>query len=172
MCFTAGFLFPLAAWATSAQLAALSPDVRALLTAASGRRQSFVADLVPPMAWVAAASLLGFVANQLLDAHPLVGQRRLLGLVLRLVTGSAGIALGLAVHARQLTRGTTGLLILGVAMVSVLVPWLPPEGPVLRAWADGLRHPTGFEQVWAIAGPLLATAVLLAVAARWRRRLL
>lgn len=175
MTFTAAFLFPLAAWATAAQLAALSPDVRALLTAASGRRQAFVADLVPALAWVVAAALLGFVANQVLDAHPahqppLVWQRRLLGLLLHLLTGACGVGLALAAHARQLTRGTTGLLVLGVATVSLLVPLLPPEGPVLRAWADALRQPSALQQVWAVAGPLLVTAGLLLLAALWRRR--
>lgn len=175
MCFTAAFLFPVAAWATAAQLAAMSPDVRALLTAASGRRQAFIADLVPPLAWVAVASLLGFIANQVLDAHPLgvqhplAWQRRALGLLLHIVLGSSGVALALVGHARQLTRGTTGLLVLGVAMVSVLLPLLPPEGPVLRAWADAQRQPSGFEQVWALAGPLLVTALLLSVAWIWRR---
>lgn len=116
MAFTSAFLFPIAAWATAAQLAAMSPDVRALLTAASGRRQAFIADLVPPLAWVAVASLLGFIANQVLDAHPLgvqhplAWQRRALGLLLHVVAGSSGVGLALAAHARQLTRGTTGLV--------------------------------------------------------------
>lgn len=175
MCFTAAFLFPLAAWATAAQLAAMSPDVRALITAASGFRRAFVAEVVPPLVWVVGASVLGFLANQLFDAHPIGGhplawQRRLLGLVLHLATGAGGVALAMVAHARQLTRGATGLLILGVAMGSVLQPLLPPEGPVLRAWADAARQPTGFEQVWALLGPLLATGLLLAAAARWRRR--
>ncbi len=176
MCFTAAIMFPIAAAATTAQLTAMSPDVRMLLTAASGRRQAFLADLIPPMVWVTVASLIGFVANQVLGAHPsgvqhpLVWQRRLLGLVLHVVAGGSGVGLALAAHARGLTRGTTALLVLSVAILSLLVPLVPPEGPILKAWGDAQRQPTTVQQVWALTGPLLAAAMLLTRAWMWRRR--
>jgi hypothetical protein len=169
---TAVLLFPIAAWATAAGLAATSEDVRALLTAAIGRPATLLCDAVPALAWLVAAAALGVAAPLLFDPHPAPPGQRLLGLALHLCSGVSGTALAFFLSALRTSRGAQTLLIVAAAVASALVPYLPPIRPLLQAWSAP-DHPAGPAlQVWSVLGPVLLAAVLgLGTAALRRHRL-
>lgn len=167
---TAAALFPLAAWAGAAQLAATNRDLRALLTAACGRPRTLLADAIPLLLWTTGAAVLGTLAALILDPNPAPAGDYLLGGALNLLAGGCGAALALAAHARQLTRGGTAALILAATLASLLLPGVPPAGPALRAWADPAHPPGAGPALWAVLGPAAATLLLTATAAASRAR--
>ncbi|NYJ08847.1 hypothetical protein [Petropleomorpha daqingensis] len=169
MAFTAALLFPVAAWATAAMLAAGSDDLRAVLTAADGRGRVLVADTALPLAWVAGAALTGVLAPLLFDPHPAPATSYLLGALLHVLCGAAGAALALLLHALRVRPGVQLLVVVLTGLVSGRLAVLPPIGPVLAAWS-GDADPAPAAAVWSFAGPLLATAGLVVAAARTRRR--
>jgi hypothetical protein len=172
MAVTAAALYPIAAWAGAAQLAGTSRELRAVLTAACGWPRTLLADAVPPLLWLAGASLFGVLANVVFDPHPASLPQVLLGAALHLLCGAAGVALALAAHARNLSRGATPVVILAATLASLLVDRVPPAGPILRAWADPGRPPSVLAGTWAILGPLALTAALaLATGTARRHRL-
>jgi hypothetical protein len=167
---TGAALFPISAWATSAQLAATSDDLRALLTAANGRRHTLLADALPPLLWVGGAAVAGVLAAAVFDPHPAPLRHFLLGAAVHLLAGACGTALALATHAYRLTRGTTAGTIVAATVATLLVRQLPPAGTALYAWSDP-GHPRGTATaVWALLGPALLAAALLAGAAAARNR--
>jgi hypothetical protein len=169
---TAAALFPLAAWAGAAHLTSTSEDLRALLTAASGRHRALLADAVPPLLWTAAAAATGTLAAVVFDPHPAPPRDYLLGAALHLLAGVTGAALALTAHALRLTRGGTALLILTATVATLLLPGFPPAGPALHAWADPAHQPGAAAALWATFSPLAATAALaIATAAARARRL-
>ena len=169
MAFTAALLFPVAAWAAAAMLAAGSDDLRAVLTAADGRGRVLAADCALPSAWLAGAALTGVLAPLLFDPHPAPATTFLLGAALHLLCGAAGAALALLLHALRLAPGVQLLVVVLVGLGSGRVGVLPPMGPVLSAWS-GDAEPGAAAAVWSFAGPLVLTAGLLLGAAGVRRR--
>jgi hypothetical protein len=126
LAFTAATLLPLAAWATGGHLAATSADLRQVLTAADGRARVLVADALPPLAWVLAATAAGVLANVVGDPRPAAVSARLLGALLHMVCGGVGLALGLVLHAGHVSRGVQALVVLAVTLASARLSWLPP----------------------------------------------
>ena len=169
MAATAAVLFPIAAWATAASLAATSDDLRALFTAANGRARTLVTDALPGSLWTSAAGALGVAANLVLDPHPAPLQHRVVGLALHLACGLTGVALALATTALGLTRGAQTLTIIAAALASALVPLVPPVRPVLAAWSGSRLPPSAWLGVWSLLGPLLLTAALTAATLVLRR---
>jgi hypothetical protein len=169
LAFTAAVLLPVAAWATAAQLAATSADLRQVLTAADGRGRVLVADAVPPLLWVLVATGAGVLANAVLDPHPAPLTDRLLGVLLHLACGAVGAALAFALHAGHVTRGVQALVVVAASLASARLAWLPPAGPVLSTWGAG-ADPGPLVAVGALVGPVLMTAGLLVVTLWLRRR--
>lgn len=169
MAVTAAGLFPVAAWATAAHLAASSEDLRALLVAADGRVRALAVDLVPPALAVTLAAGAGVAAAALFDPRPAPAASFLLAAGLHLLCGAAGIGLAAVLHALRLARGTQLLVVVAAALASARLAWLPPAGPVLAAWMS--EHPVSAGRTaWALTGPLLVTALLLAGTERLRCR--
>lgn len=166
---TAALLLPISAWATAAHLAATSADLRQVLTAANGPVRALLADAVPVLAWLAAATAAGVAANVVLDPHPAPVGARLLGAGLHLLCGCVGGALGMVLHGVGVTRGVQVLVVVAVSLASARLSWLPPAGPVLSTWGTG-EPPGTLAATWALGGPLLVTAGLLMVTLRCRRR--
>jgi hypothetical protein len=166
---TASVLLPIAAWATAAQLAATSADLRQVLTAADGRARVLIADALPPLLWVLAATAVGVLANAVLDPHPAPLTDRLLGALLHLLCGVVGAALALALHAGHVTRGVQALVVVAASLASARLGGLPPAGPVLSTWGAG-EPPGPLVAGWALTGPVLVTAGLLTVTLWLRRR--
>ena len=169
MAFTAALLFPVAAWATAAMLAAVSQDLRAVLTAADGRVRVLAIDLALPLAWIVGAALTGVLAPLLFDPHPAPATTFGLGAVLHVLCGAAGAALALLLHALRVSRGVQLLVVVLAGLVSGRLALLPPIGPVLAAWS-GDAAPGAGRAVWSFAGPVVITAALVAGAAAVRRR--
>lgn len=169
MAVTAAALLPVAAWATAASLAATSEDLRAVLTAADGRPRVLVVDALGPLLFVVAAAVLGVLAALVFDPHPAALSGWLLGGLLHLLCGAVGVALALLLHAAGLARGTQALVVIAASLASGRLRWLPPDGPVLSGWGAD-RDPSPVLAAWAIAGPVVVTALLLAGAAVLRRR--
>lgn len=170
MATTAAVLFPIAAWAAAAHLAATSDDLRAVLTAATGRPVALLLDAVPPLIWLIGAAVTGVAAAALFDPHPAPPVHWLLGVALHLLSGLVGVALALSLQALRQTRGGQSLTILAAALASALVPFLPPIRPLLQAWSAA-DHPAGTAlEVWSLLGPVVLTAVLTALAGLLRRR--
>ncbi|WP_138760281.1 hypothetical protein [Modestobacter altitudinis] len=166
---TAALLLPVSAWATAAHLAATSADLRQVLVAADGPVRTLVADAVPALLWLLAATAAGVLADVAADPHPAPVGVRLLGALLHLLCGCVGVALALALHAGRVTRGVQALVVVAVSLASARSPWLPPAGPVLSTWGSG-EQPGVLLAGWAMGGPVLVTAGLLAVTLRCRRR--
>ena len=166
---TAAVLLPVSAWASAAHLAATSGDLRQVLTAANGRARVLVADALPPLGWVLAATAAAVLGNVVLDRNPAPATDRLLGLLLHLGCGLVGVALALALHAGRVTRGVQALVVVAASLASARVAWLPPAGPVLSSWGAG-GHPGLLAAAWALGGPLVVTAGLLLLTLRLRRR--
>ena len=169
LAFTAAALTPIAAWAAAASLAATSPDLRQLLTAANGHPRVLLADAVPSVLWVLGATVAGSAAPWLLDPHPAPWTDRLLGAVFHLLCGCVGIAIALALHAAGVTRGVQTLVVAAGSLASARVAWLPPAGPVLSLWGAGERPGWGAGG-WALLGPFVVASGLLVVTLRFRRR--
>jgi hypothetical protein len=169
MAFTAALLFPVAAWAAAAMLAAGSDDLRAVLTAADGRARVLAVDLALPLAWVVGAALTGVLAPLLFDARPAPATTFGLGAVLHLLCGAAGAALALLLHALRVSRGVQLLVVVLAGLVSGRLALVPPIGPVLAAWS-GDAAPGAARAVWSFLGPVVVTAALVAAAAAVRRR--
>ena len=136
MATTAAVLFPIAAWATAAHLAATSDDLRAVLTAATGRPVALLLDAVPALIWLIGAAVTGVAAATLFDPHPAPPVHWVLGLALHLLSGLVGVALALTLQALRQTRGGQTLTILAAALASALVPF-PPIRPLLQAASSG-----------------------------------
>jgi hypothetical protein len=170
MAFTAALLLPVAAWAAAAVLAATGDDLRALLTAADGRLRALLIDGLLSLLTVVVAAVLGVAAALLFDPHPASAGDWLLGGLLHLLCGAAGTGLALLLHAWRLSRGVQALLVVAVSLLSGRLRWLPPDGPVLAVWGTGGEHAGTALVAWALAGPVLATAALVAAAATVRRR--
>lgn len=166
---TAAALYPLSAWAAAAQLAGTSQNLRAVLTAACGRPRTLLADAVPPLLWVAAATVFGVLANLVFDPHPATLSQLLLGTALHLLCGVTGVGLALAAHARDLSRGATPVLIIAATLATLLVVRVPPAGPMLRAWTNPGRPPSTAAGTWALLGPLALAAAFVLTAATTRR---
>ena len=166
---TAAALLPIAAWATAAHLAATSADLRQLLTAANGQVRVLLTDAVPPLAWLAAATASGVLANAVLDPHPASLGTRLLGALLHLLCGAVGVGAGLALHAARVSRGVQVLLVVAGTLASARLAWLPPAGPVLSTWGAG-EAPSVAAASWALLGPGAVTAVLVVLTLGIRRR--
>jgi hypothetical protein len=169
MAVTAAVLLPIAAWATVASLAATSEDLRAVLTAADGRPRVLLVDALGPLLFVLVAGLLGVLAGLVFDPHPASARAWLLGGLLHVLCGVVGIGLGLLLSALRLARGTQAVVVIAASIASGRLRWLPPDGPVLAGWGAG-RDPSSALVVWALSGPLLVTAVLVAGTALLRRR--
>ena len=169
LAFTAAALLPVAAWATAAQLAATSADLRQVLTAANGRARVLLADALPALLWLVAATTAALVANIVLDPHPAPLGDRILGAGLHLLCGCVGVALGLVLHAGRVSRGVQALIVIAGTLASARLAWLPPAGPMLSTWGAG-EHPGGPVATWALLGPVVVTAGLLALTLRFRRR--
>jgi hypothetical protein len=170
LAFTAATLLPLAAWATAGHLAATSADLRQVLTAADGWARVLVADALPPLAWVLAATGAGVLANVVGDPHPAPLSARLIGALLHLVCATVGLAVGLVLHAGHVSRGVQALVVLAVTLASARLSWLPPpDGPVLSTWGAG-ESPGALTACWALVGPVVVTAGLLTFTLRLRRR--
>lgn len=170
MAATAAVLYPVTAWATAAQLAMTSPDLRAMLTAASGRWRTLLAEAAPGLVWVVVTALLGVAVNLIFDPHPAPVYERLLGLVLHLVCGLAGVSLAFAAHALGLTRGAQTLTIIAMALASALTPMLPPIRPVLQAWSGSQLPSSTWQGAWSLVGPLVLSSALTAATLALRRR--
>jgi hypothetical protein len=166
---TAVVLLPVAAWATAAHLAATSADLRQVLTAADGRTRVLLADALPAVAWVVAATAAAVLANVVLDPNPAPVADRLLGVVLHLLCGCVGGALALALHAGHVSRGVQALVVVAATLASARLAWLPPAGPVLSSWGAG-EAPAAAGAAWALVGPAVVTAGLLVLTLRCRRR--
>lgn len=166
---TAVVLLPVAAWATAAHLAASSADLRQVLTAADGHVRVMLADALPPLAWLAGATAAGVLANAVLDPHPAPLTDRLLGLLLHLLCGAVGIALGMVLHAGRVSRGVQAAVVVAGSLASARLALLPPAGPLLSTWGAG-AEPGPLAAGWAVGGPVVVTAGLLAVTLWLRRR--
>jgi len=169
LAFTAAALLPMAAWATAAQLAATSADLRQVLTAADGQARTLLADAVPPGLWVLAATVAAVTANWLADPHPAPLRDRLLGAVLHLLCGCVGAALALVLHAAHVARGVQALVVVAATLASARLAWLPPAGPVLSSWGAG-EDPGALVATWALVGPVAVGAALLVGTLALRRR--
>ena len=167
--FTSVVLLPVGAWATAALLGSLSEDLRALLTAANGRSRVLLADGLLPALWVVGAGIVGVLAGMVFDPHPDSLLHRALALVLHLLCGAVGVALGLVLHAAGLSRGTQLVVVVAAAVVSGRLSWMPPAGPVLVAWGADRPAAPGLV-TWALVGPVLVAGLLVAMAVRLRRR--
>lgn len=167
--FTAVVLLPVGAWATAASLGSLSDDLRALLAAADGRRRVLIADALLPALWVVGAGVVGVLAGLVFDPHPDSLLHRGLALLLHLLCGGVGVALGLALHAAGLSRGTQLVVVVVATVVSGRARWLPPAGPVLAAWGAD-RPPTPSPAAWSLVGPVVLAGLLVVLAAHLRRR--
>ena len=154
MAWTAVALLPVAAWAAAASLAATSEDLRTVLTASDGRPRVLLVDALGPLLFDPRSA-------------PLVVW--LLGALLQLLCGGVGVGLALLLHAFRLARGTQGLLVIAATLASARLRWLPPEGPVLAGWGAD-RDPAVATTTWALAGPVLVAALLVAGTALRRRR--
>lgn len=168
LAFTAVALLPIAAWATAAHLGATSRDLRQVLTAADGRGRVLLADALPPLGWLVAATAAGVAANWLFDPHPASVAERLLGALLHLELGAVGGALALVLHTTGLTRGVQGLVFLVGTGVSARLAWLPPAGPVLSTWGAG-RAPGAGAAAWALGAPVVLVAALVVLTLQLRR---
>jgi hypothetical protein len=166
---TAALLLPISAWATAAHLAATSADLRSVLVAADGPVRTLVADAVPALLWLVAATAAGVVANVVADPHPAPVGARLLGVLVHLLCGGVGIALALALHAGHVTRGVQALVVVAASLASARLSWLPPAGPVLSTWGTG-EPSRALQAGWAIGGPVLVTVGLIVITLRCRRR--
>lgn len=169
MALTAAVLLPVAAWAGAASLAATSEDLRAVLTAADGRPRVLLVDALGPLLFVVAAGVLGVLAALVFDPHPAPVGSWLLGGVLHLLCGVVGVALALLLQALRLARGTQAVVVIAASVANGRLRWLPPDGPVLSGWGAGSDPSTGFA-AWAMGGPLLVAALLVAATAVLRRR--
>jgi hypothetical protein len=169
MAFTAAALFPVSAWATAAALAAGSPDLRALLTAADGVGRVLLADAVLSLAWTVGATVAGVAANCVFDRHPATAREVVLGAVLHLCCGAAGAALAVLLDAAGWVRGVQALVVVVATVVSGRAGVLPPVGTVLSAWGAA-RTPAIPTAVWSLIGPVLLTALLLGAAGALRTR--
>jgi hypothetical protein len=169
MAFTAALLFPVAAWATAAMLAAGSDDLRAVLTAADGRGRVLLADTALPLAWLLGAAVTGVLAPLLFDPRPAPATTFLLGALLHVLTGAAGAALALLLHALRVSPGVQLLVVVLAGLASGRLALLPPIGPVLAAWS-GDADPGTAAAVWSFAGPLVVVVALATGAAAVRRR--
>lgn len=169
MAFTAAVLFPAAAWAVAAQLAAGSADLRAVLTAADGRSRVLAVDLLLSLAWIGAATLLGVLAPLVFDPHPATAADVALGAGLHLACGISGVGLALLLYTAGAARGMQAAVVVLVGLLSGQASWLPPIGPVLAAWASGGNAGTA-AAVWSLVGPVLFGVLLVACTAALRRR--
>lgn len=167
--FTAAVLLPVGAWATAAFLGSLSDDLRSMLAAADGRRLVLLADGLLPALWVAAAGVVGVLAGLVFDPRPDSPAHRGLALLLHLLCGAVGVALGLALHAARVSRGTQLVVVVVATLASGRLRWLPPSGPVLATWGAD-RSPAPGTVAWALVGPILVAGLLIVLAARLRRR--
>lgn len=166
--FTAVVLLPVGAWATAASLGSLSQDLRALLAAADGRRRVLLADGLLPALWVAASGVVGVLAGLVFDPHPDSLLHRGLAFLLHLLCGGVGVALGLALHAAGLSRGTQLVVVVLATVLSGRLRWLPPAGPMLAAW--GADHPPAAGlATWSLAGPVVVAGLLVVLTVRLRR---
>jgi hypothetical protein len=168
MAFTAALLFPVAAWAAAAQLAAASDDLRAVLAAADGRGRVLAVDVLLTLVWVGGAALTAVLAPALFDPHRAPATDFLLGAALHVLCGAAGAALALLLHALRVSRGLQLLVVVLAGLVSGRLAAVPPIGPVLAAWSGGAT-PGAASAFWSFAGPVLVTTVLLAATAAVRR---
>ena len=89
--------------------------------------------------------------------------------LLHLLCGAVGVGAGLALHAGRVTRGVQTLVVVAGALLSARLPWLPPAGPLLSTWGAG-ETPGAAAATWALLGPVLVTAGLLALTVRLRHR--
>jgi hypothetical protein len=169
MAVTAAALLPVAAWAGASSLAATGDDLRGLLTAAGGRPRMLLVDALGPALAVVAAAVLGVAAALVFDHHPAPVGQWFLGAVLHLLCGAVGVGLALLLHALRLSRGVQAVVVIAATVASGRIRWLPPDGPVLSTWGAGHEPSTSFA-VWALAGPVVVTAVLVGAAAAIRRR--
>jgi hypothetical protein len=167
MAFTAAALFPAAAWAAAAALAAGSTDLRAVLTAADGRGRVLAVDLLLTSAWVGGATVVGVLAPVVFDPHPASAADVAVGVGLHVACGSAGVGLALLLHAGT-GRGVPAAVVV-LALLSGQLAALPPIGPVLAAWGSDRDRGTAAE-VWSFVGPALLAAVLVGCTAAVRRR--
>jgi len=169
MAFTAAVLFAVAAWATAAQLAAGSADLRAVLTAADGRGRVLAADVLLSLVWVGVATLAGVLAALVFDPHPASASDIAVGAGLHLACGIAGMALALLLHAAGMARGMQAAVVVLFGLVSGQLAALPPIGPVLAAWSSDSDRGTA-PAVWSFAGPVLLAGVFVAATVALRRR--
>ena len=169
MAFTAAMLFAAAAWATAAQLAAGSADLRAVLAAADGRSRVLLADVQLSLVWVVGATLVGVLAPLVFDPHPATLADIAVGAGLHLACGTAGVGLALLLHAAGTARGVQAAVVVLFGLLSGQLAVLPPIGPVLAAWAGDTDRGTALV-VWSFVGPVLLAGVLVAATAALRRR--
>jgi hypothetical protein len=169
MAFTAAVLFAASAWAGAAQLGAGSVDLRAVLTAATGRSRVLVVDLLLAGGWVVGATLAGVLAPVAFDPHPVSGGDMVVGAILHLECGMTGVALALLLRAAGTSRGVQAVVVLLAALASGRLEGLPPVGPVMAAWGTGRGVPTGLA-VWSLVGPVVLAGLLLACTVAVRRR--
>jgi len=118
---------------------------------------------------VGVATAAAALADVVLDRNPAPVTDRLLGVLLHVGCGLVGVALALALHAGRTTRGVQALVVVAASLASARLAWLPPAGPVLSSWGAGI-DPGPLRAAWALLGPLVVTAGLLAVTLRLRRR--
>jgi hypothetical protein len=169
MAVTAAALLPIGAWAAAASLAALGPDLRALLTAADGRVRTLLVEAAVPLLLVGAAAVLGVLAALLFDPHSAPAGDRALGFVLHLLCGAVGVGLAFLLHALGLTRGSQAAVVVLATLFSARLRWVPPDGPVLALWGTG-RHPGPVDTAVVVAGSLAVALALGAAATLVRRR--
>ena len=169
MAFTAAMLFAAAAWATAAQLAAGSADLRAVLTAADGRGRVLATDVLLSSVWLAGATFVGVLAPLVFDPHPATSSDIAVGTGLHLACGMAGMALALLLHAAGTARGTQAAVVVLFGLVSGQLAVLPPIGAVLAAWAGDRDRGTA-SAVWSFVGPVVLAVVFVAATVALRRR--
>jgi hypothetical protein len=169
MAVTAAALLPIGAWAAASSLAATGDDLRALLTAADGRPRVLLVDALAPALYVVVAGVLGVLAALVFDPHPAPVGSWFLGFALHLLCGAVGVGLALLLHALRLSRGVQAAWVIAASVLSARLRWVPPDGTILSTWGAGRTPSTAFA-VWAVAGPVALTAVLVVVAALVRRR--
>jgi hypothetical protein len=130
---TSTLLFPLTAWLVVTALNVEPPEQRAIITvAAGGIGKVLTARVFVASGW---AVLLAFLSLgwSLLLTNITGGMDLVAGVVAHLLCVLGGAALGMAL-ARPIVEkpGFVALWVLGVFMVEIAVPVVPPVGPLVR----------------------------------------
>lgn len=137
-------------------------DVTLVAVGSGGRR--LCARVLAVLAIGAALTTTACVWARVANPHPYPVPVVVEIAAVNLAAAVAGLGLG-AMFAPPLraTAGAATLAIAAVVVLSLIVPWLPPLGPLLHAYI-GVRPPSGAHAAVAIGQAALFGALLVAVA--------